>query len=340
MTIAEESTDWPRVSAPTYEGGLGFGFKWNMGWMHDTLAYRQEARVHRRWHHNSVTFGLTYAFAENFVLPLSHEEVVRGRLWLLGRVPGPPHQQFATLRAYYGFLWAYPGKKLLFMGQEFAQRREWNFEAGLDWDLLARDTHRGVQAVVRDCNNAYRSYPALHDQDCVAAGFRWIVVDDSGHSIFAWLRMAGNGAPPVAVVTNFADVAHTGYVIGLPLAGRWREILNTDSALYGGAEPGQPGRCRRARETQPWLPMLGGNRGAAAGDDLARPRGQLIPDRLLGRLHGNRQRNGQRKGHVFDAARALVDGVRARRRPRQPVVRIDQCARQAGSLFRRQGPHR
>ena len=241
ITIAEESTSWPGVSAPTYAGGLGFGFKWNMGWMHDTLAYLQQAPVHRRWHHNCVTFGLTYAFAENFVLPLSHDEVVHGKGSLLSRMPGDPWQQFATLRAYYGFLWGYPGKKLLFMGQEFGQNREWNFEAGLDWDLLDLPSHRGVQAVVRDCNDAYRRYPALHDHDCVAAGFQWIVVDDANHSVFAWLRTAGGGAPPVAVVTNFTEVPHEGYVIGLPLAGRWREILNTDSAFYGGSNQGNGG---------------------------------------------------------------------------------------------------
>ena len=241
ITIAEESTSWPKVSAPTYAGGLGFGFKWNMGWMHDTLAYLQEAPVHRRWHHNSMTFGLTYAFAENFVLPLSHDEVVHGKGSLLCRMPGDPWQQFATLRAYYGFLWGYPGKKLLFMGQEFGQNREWNFEAGLDWNLLDLPSHRGIQAVVRDCNGLYRRHPALHDQDCMAAGFQWIVVDDAGHSVFAWLRTAGDGAPPVAVVTNFTEVPHEGYVIGLPLAGCWREILNTDSAFYGGSNQGNGG---------------------------------------------------------------------------------------------------
>ena len=241
ITIAEESTTWPGVSHPTYTGGLGFGFKWNMGWMHDTLAYLREAPVHRRGHHNAMTFGLTYAFAENFVLPLSHDEVVHGKGSLLSRMSGDPRQQFATLRAYYGFLWAYPGKKLLFMGQEFAQRREWNFDAGLDWDLLDAPLHRGIQAVVRDCNDAYRGYPALHDQDCVTAGFRWIVVDDARHSVFAWLRMAGNGAPPVAVVTNFTEAHHADYVIGLPLAGRWREMLNTDSGYYGGSNQGNLG---------------------------------------------------------------------------------------------------
>jgi 1,4-alpha-glucan branching enzyme len=242
MMIAEESTSWPQVSAPTPAGGLGFGFKWNMGWMHDTLSYLGHAPVHRRWHHDKITAGLNYAFAENFVLPLSHDEVVHGKRSLLGRMPGPPAQQFATLRAYYGFLWGYPGKKLLFMGQEFGQRREWNFEAGLDWGLLGQPLHKGVQAVVRDCNENYRGHPALHDRDCSEAGFQWIVGDDAGHSIFAWLRMAGDGASPVAVVTNFSDVAHRGYVIGLPQPGSWREILNTDSAFYGGSNVGNAGR--------------------------------------------------------------------------------------------------
>jgi 1,4-alpha-glucan branching enzyme len=241
ITIAEESTTWPGVSHPTYAGGLGFGFKWNMGWMHDMLAYLREAPANRRKRHERVTFGITYAFAENFVLALSHDEVVHGKYSLLRKMPGDAWQQFATLRAFYAFLWGYPGKKLLFMGQEFAQVPEWNFETGLDWPALDIAEHRGMQALVRDCNRGYRAQPALHDGDCVATGFRWIVVDDTKSSVFAWLRQDRGAAPPVAVVANFTPKPHKGYRIGLPRPGRWREILNTDSAIYGGSNVGNGG---------------------------------------------------------------------------------------------------
>ena len=241
ITIAEESTAWPAVSQPTYAGGLGFGFKWNMGWMHDTLEYLRQEPVHRRWHHDKMTFGLMYAFAENFVLPLSHDEVVHGKKSLLGKIPGDAWQQFASLRAYYALMWAHPGKKLLFMGQEFAQGREWNFETGLEWPSLSIGWHRGVQALVRDCNRAYRGERALHERDCEADGFRWIVVDDADNSVFAWLRFASDGTRPVAAVANFTPVPRTGYRIGLPAPGRWREILNTDAAAYGGSGCGNAG---------------------------------------------------------------------------------------------------
>jgi 1,4-alpha-glucan branching enzyme len=241
VTIAEESTAWPAVSQPTFTGGLGFGFKWNMGWMHDTLEYVSEDPVHRRWHHDKMTFGLVYAFAENFVLPLSHDEVVHGKKSLIGRMPGDAWQQFATLRAYYAAMWAHPGKKLLFMGQEFAQGREWNFDAGLDWSSLSIDWHRGVQALVRDCNRVYADLPALHERDCEPEGFRWSVVDDADHSVFAWLRFGGEGARPIAAVANFTPVPRPRYRIGLPRPGRWREVLNTDSAIYGGSNFGNAG---------------------------------------------------------------------------------------------------
>ena len=241
LTIAEESTAWPAVSRPTYAGGLGFGFKWNMGWMHDTLAYLELQPVHRRWHHDRMTFGLMYAFAENFVLPVSHDEVVHGKGSLLARVPGDAWQQFASLRTYYAFMWAHPGKKLLFMGQEFGQGREWNFEAGLDWHLLDIGWHQGVQALVRDCNRTYRTQRALHERDCEADGFRWIVVDDPENSVLAWLRFGGEGAQPVAVLANFTPVPRPDYRIGLPLPGRWREILNTDATIYGGSGWGNAG---------------------------------------------------------------------------------------------------
>ena len=241
ITIAEESTAWPAVSQPTYAGGLGFGFKWNMGWMHDTLEYVRLDPVHRRWHHDWMTFGLMYAFTENFVLPLSHDEVVHGKGSMLARMPGDAWQQFATLRAYYAFMCAYPGKKLMFMGQEFAQGREWDFESGLDWPLLDVGWHRGVQALVRDCNRIYRAERALHQRDCEGEGFRWIEVNDRDNSVFAWLRLSGDGAPPVVAIANFTSVPRDGYRTGLPLPGRWREILNTDAALYGGSDRGNAG---------------------------------------------------------------------------------------------------
>jgi 1,4-alpha-glucan branching enzyme len=240
VTIAEESTAWPAVSQPTFAGGLGFGFKWNMGWMHDTLQYLSREPVHRRWHHDRMTFGLIYAFSENFILPLSHDEVVHGKRSLLGRIHGDAWQQFATLRTFYAAMWAHPGKKLLFMGQEFAQGREWNFDAGLDWPLLSIDWHRGIQALVRDCNRGYRNERALHARDCEAEGFRWLVVDDAANSVFAWLRLAPD-ARPVAVVVNFTPVPRAAYRIGLPEPGRWREILNTDAAAYGGSNSGNAG---------------------------------------------------------------------------------------------------
>ena len=240
-TIAEESTAWPGVCTPAHDGGLGFGFKWNMGWMNDTLAYLSLDPVHRRWHHHKLTFGLLYAFSENYVLPLSHDEVVHGKGSLLNRIPGDFWQRCATLRAYYAFMWAHPGKKLLFMGQEFAQDREWNFAAGLDWHLLDNAFHRGVQTCVRDLNCLYRSHPALHERDCEAEGFRWIVTDDADQSVYAWLRLAGPDESPIAVVCNFTPVPRHSYRIGLPRPGIWREILNTDAEPYGGSGLGNLG---------------------------------------------------------------------------------------------------
>jgi 1,4-alpha-glucan branching enzyme len=229
------------VSHPVHAGGLGFGFKWNMGWMHDTLDYLRREPIHRRWHHERITFSAVYAFSENFVLPLSHDEVVHGKGSLLSRLPGNAHQQFATLRAALAMMWAYPGKKLLFMGQEFAQRQEWNCAQSLDWHLLDHGWHRGVQALVRDCNRGYRELAALAARDCESEGFRWLIVDDQDNSVFAWLRLGGDGVPPVAMVANFTPVPREGYRLGLPHGGRWREALNTDSAWYGGSNRGNGG---------------------------------------------------------------------------------------------------
>jgi 1,4-alpha-glucan branching enzyme len=255
ITIAEESTAWPAVSQPTSSGGLGFGFKWNMGWMNDTLAYQREDPVHRPWHHDRMTFGLIYAFTENFILPISHDEVVHGKGSLLARMPGDAWQKFAGLRAYYGFMWAHPGKKLLFMGQEFGQGREWDFEGELEWGLAGVDWHRGVQALVRDLNGAYRAERALHERDCEAEGFRWIAVDDRDNSVFAWLRTGGEGARPVVAVCNFTPVPRAGYRLGLPWPGRWREILNTDSAAYGGSNAGNAGGVTASGEPGHGLPF-------------------------------------------------------------------------------------
>ncbi len=240
ITIAEESTSFPKVSAPVHEGGLGFGFKWNMGWMHDVLGYMALEPVHRKHHHNDLTFGLIYAFSENFVLPLSHDEVVHGKGSLLGKMPGDAWQKFANLRAFYGFMWGYPGKKLLFMGQEFAQGAEWSEEHGLDWHQLDISAHRGVKDLVRDLNHLYRDTPALHARDCEGEGFEWLIADDADNSVFAWLRKAP-GAGPVAVISNFTPIPRDGYRVPLPNAGRWREILNTDAQIYGGGGIGNAG---------------------------------------------------------------------------------------------------
>ena len=240
VTIAEESTSWPGVSQPAHEGGLGFGFKWNMGFMHDTLQYMARDPVHRRYHHADITFGLVYAFSENFVLPLSHDEVVHGKGSLLTKMSGDDWQKFANLRAYYGLMWGYPGKKLLFMGQEFAQRREWSEARALDWELLDAPAHEGVRRWVRDLNHAYRTRPALHARDCEAEGFKWLVVDDAAASVFAWLRKAP-GSPPIAVVSNMTPTLHGHYRLPLPHDGRWREVLNSDAAIYGGSGQGNMG---------------------------------------------------------------------------------------------------
>ena len=241
VTIAEESTAFPGVSKPTTAGGLGFGFKWNMGFMHDTLSYLKREPVHRKHHHNELTFGLLYAFSENFVLPLSHDEVVHGKGSLLNKMAGDAWQKFASLRAYYAFMWGYPGKKLLFMGQELAPWGEWSEARSLDWTLLDQAPHRGVQALVRDLNHVYRGTPALHARDCEPEGFEWLIADDKENSVFAWARHSGEGHPIVVVISNFTPVPRTGYAVPFPVAGRWREIVNTDAHSYGGSDMGNLG---------------------------------------------------------------------------------------------------
>ncbi|HJR21606.1 MAG TPA: 1,4-alpha-glucan branching protein GlgB, partial [Dongiaceae bacterium] len=241
MTVAEESTAWPAVSRPTYVGGLGFGYKWNMGWMHDTLRYIGKDPIHRRWHHNDLSFGLLYAFSENFILPISHDEVVHGKGSLIGRMPGDRWQRFANLRAYLAFMFTHPGKKLLFMGCEFAQEREWNHDAGLDWHLLSDRDHSGAQALVRDLNAIYRNLPALHEHDCEPQGFEWIDASDHERSVIAYLRRGRDPDSIAIVVCNFTPEPQPNYRIGVPMPGFYAERLNTDSAFYGGSNVGNGG---------------------------------------------------------------------------------------------------
>ena len=246
ITVAEESTAFPGVSAPTNIGGLGFHYKWNMGWMNDTLAYMREDPIHRRWHHDKMSFGLVYAFSENFVLPLSHDEVVHGKGSLLGKMPGDDWQRFANLRAYYGFMWGHPGKKLLFMGQEFAQASEWNHDGQLPWPLLDDPRHAGVQQLVRDLNKLYVARPALHALDCEASGFEWLLADDAERSIFAWLRRDAEGGM-VVVLSNFTPLPRPGFRLGVPGGvAAWRVALDTDALAYGGSGMGAEGKIHLA----------------------------------------------------------------------------------------------
>ena len=239
ITIAEESTAFAGVSTPVYAGGLGFHFKWNMGWMNDSLQYMHEDPVHKRWHHNKITFSMVYAFSENFVLPLSHDEVVHGKGSLLAKMPGDDWQKFANLRAYYGFMWGHPGKKLLFMGQEFAQPNEWHHEQELPWALLNDARHKGIQTLVRDLNALYQKHSALHQLDCEPAGFEWLSNDDAEQSSLAWLRKDAYGQR-VIVISNFTPVPRSDYLVGIPddATSAWREALNTDSRHYGGSDLG------------------------------------------------------------------------------------------------------
>ncbi|NBA97699.1 1,4-alpha-glucan branching protein GlgB [Pseudomonas sp. R5(2019)] len=240
MVIAEESTAWPGVSQPTQQGGLGFSYKWNMGWMHDTLHYIQHDPIHRAHHHNEMSFGLIYAYSEHFILPISHDEVVHGKHSLIDKMPGDRWQKFANLRAYLTFMWAHPGKKLLFMGCEFGQWREWNHDSELDWYLLQYPEHLGVQKLVGDLNRVYRDLPALHEQDCVPQGFQWLIGDDAHNSVFAWLRWSSSGEP-LLVVANFTPVPREAYRIGVPFAERWSEVLNSDAQVYAGSNFGNLG---------------------------------------------------------------------------------------------------
>lgn len=239
ITIAEESTAWPGVTAPVEEGGLGFDFKWNMGWMHDSLDYMSRDPLYRRYHHGEMTFSMVYAYSERFVLPLSHDEVVHGKGSLLGKMPGDRWQRFANLRAYLSFMWTHPGKKLLFMGGELGQLAEWNHDQSPHWHLLEDPLHAGVQHLVGDLNRLYTSHAALHERDSDPAGFQWLIGDDASNSVFAYRRMAEQGE--VVVVVNLTPNPHFGYRVGLPQGGRWREVFNSDAAIYGGSNQGNGG---------------------------------------------------------------------------------------------------
>ncbi len=248
-TIAEESTSWPQVSRPVDMGGLGFGYKWNMGWMHDTLSYMSKDPIYRRHHQGEMTFGIHYAFSENFVLPLSHDEVVHGKGSLLNKMPGDRWQKFANLRAYFAFMWTHPGKKLLFMGGEFGQEREWNHDQSLDWHLLDDPMHKGVQTLIRDLNHLYRDYPALHQFDCDPAGFEWIDASDDANSVFLFMRKGFDETRPVVIACNMTPVVRSDYRVGVPQGGKWREILNSDAEIYGGSNVGNGGHLN-AEDTE------------------------------------------------------------------------------------------
>jgi 1,4-alpha-glucan branching enzyme len=246
QTIAEESTAWPMVSRPTWLGGLGFGMKWNMGWMHDTLNYFSRDPVYRKFHHDQLTFSIWYAFHENFVLPFSHDEVVHGKGSLLGRMPGDDWQKFANLRLLFGYMYGHPGKKLLFMGCEFGQWREWDHDQSLDWHLLEHAPHQGIQCWVRDLNQLYRREPALHARDFDRHGFEWADLHDWEHSIISFCRRGESPDDLMLVVCNFTPVPHVNYRVGVPRGGRWTEVLNSDAAIYGGSGQGNLGGVEAA----------------------------------------------------------------------------------------------
>jgi 1,4-alpha-glucan branching enzyme len=241
QTIAEESTAWPMVSRPVYLGGLGFGMKWNMGWMHDTLKYFNQDPIFRKYHHNQITFSIWYAFTENFVLPLSHDEVVYGKGSLIGKMPGDDWQKFANLRLLFGYMWGHPAKKLLFMGGEFAQWREWDHDSSLDWHLLDYPMHQGMQRWVRDLNQLYRNEPAMHELDFDYHGFEWVDCNDWEDSTISFVRKGKNDNDIVLVVCNCTPVPRENYRVGVPRIGYWKELLNSDASIYGGSGMGNWG---------------------------------------------------------------------------------------------------
>ncbi|HFC53179.1 MAG TPA: 1,4-alpha-glucan branching enzyme, partial [Gammaproteobacteria bacterium] len=249
LVIAEESTSWPQVSRPVWLGGLGFSMKWNMGWMHDTLQYMSKDPVHRRYHHDQLTFGLLYAFTENFMLPFSHDEVVHGKGSMLNKMPGDEWQRFANLRLLYTYMYSYPGKKLLFMGNEFGQGMEWNFAHALDWYVLDFPLHQGLKRLVGDLNRCYRDTPSLHGHDFEQQGFQWLDCHDSDQSVLSYLRRSGDSF--AVAVFNFTPVVRHGYRVGVPKPGFYRELLNSDSAHYGGSNTGNGGGVQS--EPIPWM---------------------------------------------------------------------------------------
>jgi len=248
MTIAEESTAWPKVSRPIYEGGLGFGYKWNMGWMHDTLSYMSMDPIYRKYHHGDMTFSLVYAFDEHFILPLSHDEVVHGKGSMLGKMPGDEWQKHANLRLYYAFMYGHPGKNLMFMGGEFGQVREWNHDAQLDWHLLDQPLHRGLHRMVSDLNHAYVNEPALSQADCSPDGFEWIDHTAAESGILSFIRYTADRGEYVIVVSNFTPVVRHGYPVGVPEGGAYQELFNSDAELYGGSNVGNAGRVMATDE--------------------------------------------------------------------------------------------
>jgi 1,4-alpha-glucan branching enzyme len=281
QTIAEESTAWPMVSKPTYLGGLGFGLKWDMGWMHDTLSYMSQDSFFRKYHHNKLTFRMLYAFQENFVLPLSHDEVVYGKGSLLGKMPGDPWQKFANLRLLYGYMYAQPAKKLLFMGDEFGQWSEWAHDSSLEWHLLEQERHRALHTWVTDLNRLYRTERALHERDTDPTGFEWIDCNDAEASVISLLRKGTSPDDLLFVVCNFTPVARTNYRIGVPRGGFWQEVLNSDATLYGGSGAGAVA----------WTEPLVNGHVAAAGDVVLQtgPLEEAYDDSLLGsELHATR----------------------------------------------------
>ncbi len=255
LTHAEESTAWPMVTRPVHTGGLGFGLKWNMGWMHDTLSYFAKDPVFRKYEHNSLTFSAWYAFSENFLLPLSHDEVVYGKGSLIGKMPGDEWQRFANLRLLFGYMYAHPGKKLLFMGGEFAQGREWNHDASLDWDLAEQEPNAGVKRWMEDLNRVYRAEPALYELDFSSGGFRWVDARDRDASVISFLRFGKADGGAILAVCNFTPIPRYGYVLGVPFGGRWEEVLNSDAGVYGGSGTGNLGGVEAVDEPSHGFPF-------------------------------------------------------------------------------------
>jgi 1,4-alpha-glucan branching enzyme len=249
ITVAEESTSFPQVSHPVHSGGLGFGYKWNMGWMNDTLRYMEKDPIYRQHDHHLMTFPIDWAFTENFILPISHDEVVHGKGSMIEKMPGNTWEKFANLRAYYAFMWTQPGKKLLFMGCEFAQPEEWNHNAELNWGAATEPAHAGVQHLIRDLNRLYRDTAALHAKDCEADGFAWLS-NDPAQSTIAYMRRGAAGDASVVVICNFTPVERLGFRVGVPGQGFWEEVLNTDASIYGGGNRGNLGGCEASQS--PW----------------------------------------------------------------------------------------